>query len=142
VRVLGIGLALIALAGFSYWAAILTFTPVDDAGQAVGNTDVGRSLRFYLDRPSVKQAITQVGGNLVLLAPLGVLLPIAFARVRGVLRMAAVAGLVSLAVELTQGTLIRGRAFDIDDVILNTAGVVLAYLLAGRKLTTLIRGSA
>jgi VanZ like family len=141
VRTLGV-IALIALAGFGYLAARLTFTPIDDGGQAVGNTDIGRSLRFYLDRPSVKQAVLQVGGNLVLLAPLGVLLPVAFARLRGVLRMAVVAALVSLAVEITQGTLIRGRAFDIDDVILNIAGVVLAYLLAGRKFAELIRGPA
>ncbi|WP_327417995.1 VanZ family protein [Streptomyces sp. NBC_01233] len=37
-------------------------------------------------------------------------------------------------VELTQGALVTGRVFDIDDVILNTAGALLGYLLIGRRL--------
>jgi glycopeptide antibiotics resistance protein len=125
---------------FSYWAAKITLTPINDHGQAVGNTDPGHSLRFYLDRPSIREAIRQLGGNLVLFAPLGVILPVVFSRLRGPLRLVIVTGLITMSVEIAQGTLVRGRAFDIDDVILNTVGVVLAYLLIGRKLANLIRG--
>jgi glycopeptide antibiotics resistance protein len=39
-----------------------------------------------------------------------------------------------LLVEVTQGLLVTGRAFDIDDVILNTGGALAGYLLVGRRL--------
>jgi glycopeptide antibiotics resistance protein len=139
-RVAAILIALGALGVFSVWAYRLTLTPVHDHGQAIGNTQPGRTLRFYLDRPSIKEAVQQIGGNLALLAPLGVLLPVVFTRLRGPLRLALVCGLISLTIETLQGNLITGRAFDSDDVILNTGGVVLAYLLIGRRLSRLIRG--
>ncbi|WP_233510898.1 VanZ family protein [Actinomadura craniellae] len=138
-RVLAVLVALGALGAFSYWAARVTLTPVADNGNAVGNTEPGHSLKFYLDRP-FKEAVLNLGGNLALLAPLGVLLPIVVSRLRGPLRLALVAAVVSLTIEVAQGLLVMGRAFDTDDVILNTAGVVLAYLLVGRRLARLIRG--
>jgi glycopeptide antibiotics resistance protein len=140
-RALGVLAALAFLAAFSYVAYKLTLTPVHDNGQAGGNTDPGRSLRFYLDRPT-RETVIQVGGNLMLLAPLGILLPVVFTRLRGPIRLALVSGLISLMIETTQGLLVSGRAFDIDDVILNTVGVVLAYLLVGRKVSRLVRGTA
>jgi hypothetical protein len=137
-----IGIAAVCLGGFCYWAARVTFTPVHDHGQAVGNTKVGHSLRFYLDRPSVEEAVRQVGGNLVLLAPLGILLPIVFLRLRSLPRIVIAGVLISAAVETVQGSFVSGRAFDIDDVLLNALGVVAAYLLAGRKIATVVRGRA
>ncbi|WP_315987312.1 VanZ family protein [Actinomadura sp. HBU206391] len=139
-RVVAIVITLGIAVVFSYWAAIVTLSPINDHGQAVGNTDAGHSLRFYLDQPSIKEAVRQLGGNLVLFAPLGILLPVLVSRLRGPLRLALVSGLISFAVEIAQGFMVQGRAFDIDDVILNTVGVVLAYLLIGRKLANLIRG--
>lgn len=130
------------LGAFCYWAARVTFTPVHDHGQAVGNTKVGHSLRFYLDRPSVQEAARQIGGNLVLLAPLGILLPVVFPRLRSLSRIAIAAVLISAGVETVQGSFVPGRAFDIDDVLLNVAGVLVAYLLAGRKIAILVRGKA
>ncbi|MQY07770.1 VanZ family protein [Actinomadura macrotermitis] len=138
-RGLGVLVALGALGVFFYFAFRLTLTPVHDNGQAGGNTSPGHSLRFYLNRPT-KEALLQVGGNLMLLAPLGVLLPWVSVRLRGPLRLAVIGGLVSLVIETVQGLLVMGRAFDIDDVILNTAGVVLAYLVIGRKTSRMMRG--
>ena len=40
-----------------------------------------------------------------------------------------------LLVEFAQGALVEGRAFDIDDVILNTTGALIGYLLLGRRLS-------
>jgi glycopeptide antibiotics resistance protein len=138
-RVFGVLVALGALGVFSYWAARLTLSPVQDNGQAGGNLDPGHSLRFYFDRPA-GEAARQLGGNLALLAPLGVLLPVVSTRLRGPLRLALVGAMASLAIETVQGAAVLGRAFDIDDVILNTAGVVLAYLLVGRRVSRLVRG--
>lgn len=142
VRALAVGLAAIGLGTFCYWAARVTFTPVHDHGQAVGNTQIGHSLRFYLDRPSIKEAIQQVGGNLALLTPLGVLLPIVFSRLQSLPGIIIIGALTALAVETGQGALVPGRAFDIDDVVLNVIGVAMAYLLAGRRIAALARGRA
>lgn len=138
-RVMVVIVALGFLGVFFYFAFKLTLTPVDDNGQAGGNTDPGRSLRFYMDQPT-KDALLQIGGNVVLLAPLGVLLPLVWTTLRGPVRLALVSGMLSLAIETVQGTFVMGRAFDVDDVILNVAGVVLAYLLIGRKLSLKLRG--
>src|SRR4051794_36931775 len=61
-RALAVLAAVVALGLFSYWAYRITLTPIHDRGQATGNTHPGRTLRFYLDRPSVKEALVQVGG--------------------------------------------------------------------------------
>jgi glycopeptide antibiotics resistance protein len=70
-------------------------------------------------------------GNVVLFAPLGAVL-----RVRGVgLRRTAVLGLVlSTAIELTQLG-VPGRTTSVDDVLLNTLGIVAGSLLAARSLS-------
>ncbi|WP_262402400.1 VanZ family protein [Actinomadura sp. CNU-125] len=128
------------LGAFFYVAFRFTLTPVRDHGQAGANFRPGDSLRFYLDRPT-EEALFQIGGNLALLAPMGVLLPLVAKRLRGPLRLAVLTALFSFAVELVQGAFVIGRAFDIDDVILNVAGVVLAYALLGRRLSRSLRGS-
>ncbi|WP_243719620.1 VanZ family protein [Actinomadura sp. KC06] len=138
-RVVVVTVALGGLGVFFYFAFKLTLTPVRDRGQAGGNTDPGRSLRFYLDRPT-KDAVFQIGGNLMLLMPLGVLLPIVWTTLRGPIRLALLTGVLSLAIETVQGAFVIGRAFDIDDVILNVIGVLIAYLLLGRRLSKSLRG--
>jgi VanZ like family len=113
----------------------LTLTPLPESSPYVtDNTEPGATLRFYLDKPSVRMAVKELGGNLLLLVPLGVLLPVAVRVLAGPVRVALVAALLSLAIEVTQGWLVTGRSFDTDDVILNTTGAVLGYLLVGRRL--------
>src|SRR5262245_39205890 len=98
--------ALTAFGLFAYWAYRFTLTPVADPnGWAVGNTHPGHTLRFYLDRPSVKDAVLNIGGNLALLAPMGVLLPLISRRLRGLIRLTLLAALGSAGIEVIQGTL-------------------------------------
>jgi glycopeptide antibiotics resistance protein len=85
------------------------------------------TLRFlkFLDAPGVKQNLL---GNFLLLAPLGIFLPILYRRYR---RLGAVIGtgfLVTLGIEAAQ-LLLRFRVFDIDDLILNVLGVFLTFVL-------------
>ncbi|MFJ3581468.1 VanZ family protein [Streptomyces sp. NPDC090127] len=85
------------------------------------------------------EAARRLGEGLLLLAPLGVLLPMADGRLHvspwaSLARTVAAGALVSLAVELLQ-TAVPGQVVDIDSLLLNTAGVALAHLLvvpAGR----------
>lgn len=136
VRGLWILLGLVGVAAFAVVISRLTLQPDPGAGKYVhDNTHPGQTLRLYLDQPSVRAAVLEIGGNFALLMPLGVLLPVISARFRGPLRILLVVGLVSLCIETVQGTMIAGRAFDADDVILNTAGAVVAYLLIGRMVS-------
>lgn len=76
----------------------------------------------------------QLGGNLLLLAPMGVLVPIAWPVARPFLATVVVGLATSLLIELLQfsfGVLVGEfyRVVDVDDVLLNTAGVVLGRLV-------------
>lgn len=78
------------------------------------------------------EAMRRIGEGLALLAPLGVLLPLAGGRLHvspwlSFARTVAAGALISLAVELLQ-TGVPGQVVDIDSLLLNTAGVALAHL--------------
>jgi glycopeptide antibiotics resistance protein len=134
-------IALAALAVFCRWAYVFALRPVPDPHHwAHDNFRLGNTIRFYLRYPSLREPVIQLGGNLLLLAPLGVLLPLISRRFRGLFRLAFSVALVSLAIEIVQGTLISGRTFDVDDIVLNILGAVLAYLFAGRWLSRRIHG--
>ncbi|MFE0511315.1 VanZ family protein [Streptomyces sp. NPDC058964] len=86
------------------------------------------------------EAARRIGEGLGLLAPLGVLLPmahgrLAVSRLASLLRTAAAGALISLGIALLQ-TGVPGRVVDVDSLLLNTAGVALAHLAvvpAGRS---------
>ena len=79
--------------------------------------------------------------NAVMFAPLGFLLPAYFERYRHWGRTLAAGFLTSLTVELVQ--LFTFRATDVDDLIMNTLGTFVGFLLAKlifRHRTALYRG--
>ena len=135
VRLLIMLLAFTAMVAFAVALARLTLQPSPASASLIhSNLRPGRSLHAYLAQPALRDAVKQVGGNLLLGVPFGVLLPVLAPQARGVLRVLALTAAVMLLVELVQGALITGRAFDIDDVLLNTAGALVGYLLLGRRL--------
>lgn len=80
------------------------------------------------------QSMRQLGGNLLLLAPMGVLVPVAWRAARSFGRTVAWGVLVSVGIEVLQfglGVLVGEfyRVVDVDDVLLNVAGVVLGRLV-------------
>nr|WP_244315507.1 VanZ family protein [Streptomyces albidochromogenes] len=129
---------LLAFAGtvvFAVLLARLTLEPsVASEPLTHSNLRPGDSIRDYLAQPAFRDTVKQLGGNIVLGMPFGMLLPVLAPRARGLIRVVAVTALVMMLVELVQGALITGRAFDIDDVLLNTTGALLGYLLIGRRL--------
>ncbi|MFJ6793586.1 VanZ family protein [Streptomyces sp. NPDC091268] len=135
VRALAMVAAFVATVAFSVVLARLTLEPSHASAALVhANVTPGRSIRAYLDGTSTIEAARQLGGNVLLGVPFGVLLPVLLPPARGLLRVAAVTICLMTLVELTQGALVTGRVFDIDDVILNTTGALLGYLLLGRRL--------
>ena len=79
--------------------------------------------------------------NAIMFAPLGFLLPAYFGRYRHWGRTLAAGFLTSLTVELIQ--LFTFRATDVDDLIMNTLGTLVGFLLAKlvlRRRTAVYRG--
>ena len=68
-----------------------------------------------------------LAGNLLMFLPMGFFLPFVSSRLdrRGILKLAVI---VPIAIEIVQ--LIIGRSFDIDDLLLNFAGIVIGYYAA------------
>jgi glycopeptide antibiotics resistance protein len=82
------------------------------------------------------QSFRQLGGNLLLLAPMGVLVPVAWRAARPFWRTVAWGVAVSVAIEVLQFSIgvLAGefyRVVDVDDVLLNVLGVVVGRLVFG-----------
>jgi glycopeptide antibiotics resistance protein len=69
-----------------------------------------------------------IGGNIIGFMPLGILLPALFFAFRGFWRVALISFCISLLFETTQ--LLTGLgSFDVDDIILNTTGGIVGYIV-------------
>ncbi|MFG1790764.1 VanZ family protein [Nocardia sp. NPDC049149] len=91
----------------------------------------GRSVNFVPLRDLAEQAgggrvIEQFGGNLLVFAALGVLLPVRWAWFGRSYRVLLVAAGASIVVEAAQFGLAIGRHSSVDDVLLNAVGACLA----------------
>jgi glycopeptide antibiotics resistance protein len=89
--------------------------------------------------------------NVIMMIPLGMLIPLVSAKTLSLKRVAGWSAIVSLSIELTQLLMYilfnNGRSVDINDVIANTLGGMAGYLilrLASRtpSLTDAVRGFA
>ncbi|MEU3184558.1 VanZ family protein [Streptomyces sp. NPDC006923] len=134
-RVIILVAAFAALVAFSAVLAELTLTPSPASAEIAGsNLQPGHSLRQYLEDYTFLAACKQLGGNILMGVPFGLILPVLVPRRLGMVRVVLLTGVVMALVELAQGSIVQGRAFDVDDVILNTSGALLGYLLLGRRI--------
>lgn len=84
---------------------------------------------FYLIRKRYSYIVAKnILGNIIGFIPLGVLLPVLFVRLRHVGKTILVVFLISLGFETIQLVFNLG-VFDVDDLLLNTAGGEIGYLL-------------
>lgn len=135
VRLLAMTVAFAFMVAFAVILARITLQPSPASVPLThSNLHPGRSLQAYVEQGQFRDTVKQIGGNVLLGVPFGVLVPVLAPRARRVLPVLALTALVMLMVELVQGALVTGRAFDIDDVILNTTGALLGWLLLGRRL--------
>ncbi|GAA2980530.1 VanZ like protein [Streptomyces sp. KhCrAH-43] len=110
----------------------LTLRPLDVPWVTAANLSPFAGIKADLSLGPAA-AFRQIGGGLLLLAPLGVLLPMADGRLYvspwlSLARTVAAGSLISLAIELGQ-TGVPGQVVDVDSLFLNTAGVALAHVL-------------
>jgi glycopeptide antibiotics resistance protein len=94
---------------------------------------IGPSLSRLLTERYDTQMVRNLVGNLALLMPLAWYGPILWPRLRSLVWFAAVAVGFSLAIELLQLAITLGlgyaHATDIDDVIVNAGGALVAFVL-------------
>jgi glycopeptide antibiotics resistance protein len=69
----------------------------------------------------------QVLGNLVMLFPLGIYLPLLYGKMSGFIKVTLICMLFSVGIELLQ-LITSYRSTDIDDVFLNTTGAAFGYI--------------
>jgi glycopeptide antibiotics resistance protein len=90
----------------------------------------------------IKFLIKNLAGNLLLLLPIGIFLPILWMKVPSFWKTVIIGASTSLSIELLQLILAylgygRGRAADVDDLILNTLGVMIGYQIFDKILIRL-----
>lgn len=84
-------------------------------------------LPYLTGEPSWKIAIENLVGNIAVFMPLGFLTSFLSSRITW--RHVLIAGVAtSLAIETLQLVLQKG-SFDVDDILLNTLGVIIGYIL-------------
>lgn len=111
----------------------LTLTPSPaSVGIAHANVHPLATIRLYLRYGTLREQLLQIGGNIAIGVPMGFLLPQITPRLRGLLRVVLVTSVFITLIELTQWLFVRGRAFDVDDVILAAVGAALGYVPLGR----------
>ncbi|MFI5621645.1 VanZ family protein [Streptomyces sp. NPDC051567] len=126
----------------------LTLRPLDVPWAAAANLTPLAGIRADLAYGPL-EAARRIGEGLALLAPLGVLLPVAGGRLvtspmgawSSLARTAAAAVLVSTTIEMLQ-TAVPGQVVDVDSIFLNTAGVLLTHVALVPALRARVRRSS
>ncbi|GAA2242130.1 VanZ family protein [Streptomyces ruber] len=122
------GVLLVAHLALVAW---ITLRPLDVDWVSAANLRPFAGIRHDLTL-GWEEAACRIGRGLALLAPLGVLLPMANGRLfvsplASLARTVAVGAFLSLGIELLQ-TGVPGQVVDIDSILLNAAGVAVAHL--------------
>ncbi|MDT0460135.1 VanZ family protein [Streptomyces sp. DSM 41527] len=112
--------------------AWLTLRPRTVPWVPAANLEPLATIRAELARGWSWEAAQHLGGSVLLLAPLGVLLPLSAGRLNvsplvSLTRTAFAGAMIALAIELLQSG-VPGRVPDIDSVLLGTLGVAVVHL--------------
>lgn len=122
-RVQSIGKRLALVAFSLYLAAVASIVGLPYIGHLVFDPNV-----CLIPFAGFQEGMTERFLNIILFLPFGFLLPVIWNRFRTLLPTALAGFLFSLVIELSQ--LFTYRATDINDLIGNTLGTVLGFLLA------------
>ena len=131
---------------YAAWVVSMTLLPIElgPPGSGVGldpywrnsvNLVPFKTVQLYLQSDLGAIAWANILGNLLLLVPFGALGPVAWRKLDRLGRILGAGLGISLAIEALQfakrfvDVLGMTRSVDIDDIILNVAGVVIGYAL-------------
>ena len=85
-------------------------------------------FHFFSDETGNRAFVVNIIGNLAAFAPFGFFIPLLFRKVNNSLKLVLSVSLIVIVVELLQLILLTGSC-DIDDVILNTLGAYIVYVI-------------
>ncbi len=83
-------------------------------------------VEMFIYFHTLKDIAWNVGGNMALFIPTGILLPIVYKKLDNFVKVVAAGACISLCIEILQLPF-ASRGSDIDDIILNTLGVAIGY---------------
>ena len=95
------------------------------------NLELFKEIKRFLNNTGtlgIRSVLLNLVGNVIGFMPLGFLLPLAFSRVRGIVFMTLISFTTTLIVETCQLVSCTG-SFGVDDLLLNTIGGILGYLI-------------
>ena len=95
-----------------------------------------KNFIIYREYVTAKDLYINLLGNIIAFMPMGFFVPILFRNKRSLIKVPLVSGFISLSVETLQYELYVGN-FDIDDIILNTIGGFLGYMVFSILYTTI-----
>ncbi|UGY93289.1 VanZ family protein [Streptomyces gobiensis] len=128
-RIRAAGLALFA--GYLLFVGWLTLRPLAVPWVDPVNVELFATIQADLARDP-REALWSIGGDLLLLAPLGALLPMVSgmlgSRLGSFARTVFTAGLISLSLAALRSP-VPGQMANVDSVVLHVTGVALAHLL-------------
>ena len=110
------------------WISI-NVIPVINTVKEITNIDYDSNMYSFM----IVFWIKNIVGNLILLFPLGIIMPILWNKFSNGFRVIVFAFSISLSIEVLQllssyiGNI--GRIFDIDDILLNTIGALIGYII-------------
>lgn len=131
---------------YAAWVVSMTLLPIrlGPPGSGVGLDPYWRNsvnlvpfetIRLYLESDLGRIAWANLLGNLLLLVPLGALGPVAWRKLDRLGRILGAGLAISVGIEVLQfgkrfiDQLGQTRSVDIDDVLLNVAGVLIGFLV-------------
>ena len=85
-----------------------------------------RPFVHLLDYDNARDVVWNVAGNSAMFIPTGIILPVLYKKLDAFWKIIAVGALISLCIEVLQLPF-ASRASDVDDLILNTFGVIVGY---------------
>lgn len=83
---------------------------------------------IYREQLGIRAVMVNLVGNVLAFVPFGFILPIIGKRLRSMWKVTALGFLMSLSVEFLQ-LMLKVGCCDVDDVLLNTLGALLGYIL-------------
>ncbi len=124
-------LYILGLCYFLFFAEILGFGRMHDSEVYQYNLELFKEIeRFYRYRHQLgfKAVFLNLAGNVIGFIPFGMLTPILFPVAKRMISVICLTFLLSLSFETLQ-LIFKVGSFDVDDLLLNTIGGLLGYIL-------------
>ena len=124
-------LYILLLSYFLLFAEVLGFGRTHETGGYQYNLELFKEIeRFYVYREQLgfKAVFLNLAGNVLGFVPFGLLMPVLFPVAKKMISVVSLTFLLSLCFEILQ-LIFRVGSFDVDDLLLNTIGGVVGYII-------------